>query len=287
MSQEFDDALNDCLERMARGESAGRCIERYPQHARDLLPLLTTAHRTMQVSEMPVYRPDAKIRGMNLMLEALADNRMTSRRRFPFSVWRPLASPVMVGFVAVFLTIVAAGGTTMASADSIPGEPLYIVKAIKENLTLRVPRSDMEQAKVHAEFASKRGDEIDKLIAGRRYAEAEMMISYLMKHLNASASYAGVAMPVDPIEMPRRPMQFEHGGGTIFIRARLEQDGSVLRTRLVGYMESAPEVQRVKIQRILYKSDLGYHMVIRAMAEPVTAESHPFWRVESPIARRR
>ena len=77
MSQEFDDALNDCLERMARGESAGRCIERYPQHARDLLPLLTTAHRTMQVSEMPVYRPDAKIRGMNLMLEALADNRMS------------------------------------------------------------------------------------------------------------------------------------------------------------------------------------------------------------------
>ena len=94
-------------------------------------------------------------------------------------------------------------------------------------------------------------------------------------------------MPVDPIEMPRRPMQFERGGGTFIVRARLEQDGSVLRTRLVGYMESAPDVQRGRIQRILYQSDLGYRMVTSAMAEPVRVQSHPFWRVESPIARRR
>ena len=125
------------------------------------------------------------------------------------------------------------------------------------------------------------------LFRDRRYAEAEMMISYLMKHLNASASYAGVPMPVDPIEMPRRSMQFEHGGSTFIVRSRLEQDGSVLRSRLVNYIQSAPEIHRWRIQRILYQSDLGYRMVTSAMAEPVRVQSHPFWRVESPIARRR
>ncbi len=287
MSREFDNALNDCLERIARGESASQCIERYPKFARDLLPLLTTAHRTMQVSDGVTYRQHARTRGMNLMLNTLSEGGMNRKRRFSFTMWRPLASPVMVGFVAVFLTLVAAGGTTMASADSIPGEPLYRVKTIKENLTLRVSWSDMDRARVHADLANERGEEIDKLISNSRYAEAEMMVAYLMDHLNASASYAGVLLTTDPIEMPRRPIQIGNRGGTVVVRTTLEQNGNVLHTRLVGYMESAPPVHRLRIQRMLYQSDLGYRIVVRAMAEPMSAETHLFWRVESPMTRLR
>lgn len=283
MSREFDNALNDCLERMARGECAGDCVDRYPRFARDLLPLLTTAQRTMRVSDSPEYRQRAKTRGLNLMLNVLEEGGMNRKRRLSVTIWRPMATPMLVGFVAVFLTLVAAGGTTMASADSVPGERLYWFKTTKENLTLRVPQSDMDRAQAHAELANVRGEEIEKLISNRRYAEAEMLTTYLMNHLNASASYAGVPMTADPIEMPRRSVQVRHRGSTIVVRSTLEQNGSVHRTRLVGYIESAPPVQRLRIQRILYQSDLGYRMVIRAMADPVSAESHPFSRIESPV----
>ena len=40
MNGEFVEALNDCVERLARGESIQDCLSRYPDYANEIRPLL-------------------------------------------------------------------------------------------------------------------------------------------------------------------------------------------------------------------------------------------------------
>ena len=79
-----------------------------------------------------------------------------------------MANSIVLGFALVLMTAVAAGGTTIASADSVPGDPLYWVKTTKESITLRMNSSDMAKAQTHARLAGERGDEMRKLISNGR-----------------------------------------------------------------------------------------------------------------------
>ena len=45
MSRDFDDILNDCLERVARGEGLQQCMESYPEYREELAPLLGVRQR--------------------------------------------------------------------------------------------------------------------------------------------------------------------------------------------------------------------------------------------------
>ena len=41
--KQFDNILNECLDRVLRGETIERCLQSYPDQARELEPLLRTA----------------------------------------------------------------------------------------------------------------------------------------------------------------------------------------------------------------------------------------------------
>ncbi len=47
MKVTFEDALNDCLDRMAEGEDINRCTARYPEYSGELACLLEAAQSTM------------------------------------------------------------------------------------------------------------------------------------------------------------------------------------------------------------------------------------------------
>jgi hypothetical protein len=272
MSQKFDDALNDCLERIAQGEQAEECVKRYPQHREELMPLLRMAHTAIRSVNSSSYRVESKQHGMDRMLQAYSEGRMGTRRNWFFMPFiQPLARPVLVGFVAVFLTAVAAGGSTMAAADSVPGEPLYWVKKTKENVTLMMPASNLEKAEAHARLASTRAQEIDRLIERNRIRDAEMMTRLVEYHLNETASYAGLDLFYDPLDMPRGPSPHN----VTHLKRSLERDVRTMRVRLENQAERAPQGRRVKIVRIMQQSDLDYRIVIHAMND---TNSTIFWR---------
>ena len=142
MSRIFDDILNDCLERISEGEEVQRCIDRYPGHAEELAPLLRVAVMTIGVASSTVYTSDAKARGLNRLIQTVQENGVPKRRRFAIPTFsQPLLRPLVVAFVAVFLVSVAATGTTMASSNSVPGDPLYWVKTTKESVSLHLMRA--------------------------------------------------------------------------------------------------------------------------------------------------
>ncbi len=281
MTRNFEDILNDCIERVRRGEDVESCAGRYPAHADELIPLLRVAQVTMHRASAAVYTPEAKARGLVRLSRAIAEQGVSRRRSFVPS-WRPLARPMLAGFAAVLITAVAAGGTTVAAADSVPGDALYWVKTTRENVSLRMPRSDMGKAEAHAQLASERGREMRVLITRGRRQDAERLIERMQLHLSRSAGYAGVPMASDPVEMPVRPGPGQQHtlpgiGVTGDLHAVLERNDATLRAGFSKLLRQAPPHQRSAIQRMMRQSNLRYRIYIRSLERDGTPQNRGFW----------
>lgn len=284
MSRNFDDILNDCLERVSNGEDVQQCVRRYPEHADELFPLLRLAMSTTHVTRSVVYSPGAKERGLNRLTQALAEGGASGKSRAPLFFRMPFAKPILIAFVAVMITAMAAGGTTVASSNSVPGEPLYWVKTTKENLSLRFfRRSDTGKSQAYARLASVRGQEMQKLMARGKFQEAEKLARRMREHLNRSASYAGVVVLVNPIEMPRNmPEQVRRGPSIRELKALLERNERLLSERLSTMLQNAPPYQRQRVQTIMGQSELWYRIFIEALEDGGPQRGRPFYRVIPP-----
>lgn len=263
----FDNILNDCLERLAAGESVAGCLARYPEHADELAPLLLLGQATTRVSRVSIPSSTGRARGKARMQAALAEGRQRRGRRleFPRVYWRSVSTPIAAAFAIVFLTIVAAGGTTVASADSIPGEALYPVKSMRENVEERIARTDEHKAQVHAKLARERGREMRELIVRGRIHEAEVVAFRLHRHLNESATRMGVVVSAHFIEMPRMPAQRSRDASTVALRQRLSHDEAYVKGQLTAVVEQVPEPHKRRVWRLMHQSGLGYRVVIVAL----------------------
>ena len=277
MSRDFDDILNDCLERAARGEGLQQCMESYPEYREELAPLLGVANVTMQAAASATYGPQVKAHGLSRLTQALTNRETAKKSRFGF-LWRPVARPIALGFIAVLLTSIAAGGTTMASSSSTPGDPLYWVKTTKESISLRMPRSNESKAQMHAQLASVRGEEMRKLVARGNVQSAQVLVMQIQHHLNQSAAYSGIVIVIDPIEMPANPRRIRQARRMAELKALLEHDGRMLRSHLSELLKNAPPEKQRRIKQIIRKSDLWYRILIEAMNDD--PQLRLFWRVE-------
>lgn len=262
---DFDNILDDCLERIAAGESVEDCLARYPDDADELAPLLRMGRATMHASRAATPSAAGKARGMARMQAALAEGKTRRRWRMPGFLRQPIGTPIAAAFVVAFLTLVAAGGTTVASADSIPGEPLYSVKSIRESVEERIARSDEHKAQVHAKLARERGREMRELIARGRIYDAEVVAFRLQYHLNESANRIGVVVSSHFIEMPRVPAHHSRQENADALRQRLSHDEAYVKGQLTAVAEQVPEPHKRRVWRLMQQSDMGYRVVIVAL----------------------
>ena len=86
-NREFDNALNDCLERLlVNGETIEQCLASYPEHAAELEPLTQTAVATQQASAIQP-RPEFKARARYQFQSALQE--AASRKSRSVFGWLP------------------------------------------------------------------------------------------------------------------------------------------------------------------------------------------------------
>ncbi|MCB9133590.1 MAG: hypothetical protein H6647_21920 [Anaerolineales bacterium] len=127
----FEEALNDCLERMRRGESLQSCLARFPQHAADLAPLLQVGQ--MLRSAPPALSADAFSRGRVILRDAaLADHSASWGQRLGDTL-RGLIVPL--GLAAAALVVILVIGAAWSSA---PGETLYPLRRLAQTAAIRV-----------------------------------------------------------------------------------------------------------------------------------------------------
>jgi hypothetical protein len=154
--KEFDNILNECLERMLlKGESIKQCLADYPEMAIELKPLLETALAARKAS-MVQPSPEFKAKARYQFRSALSEMAAPKHRSFFSRV--PRWAMAVVSLVLVLL--LAGGGTVAAAGDSMPDSPLYPVKLATEQVRLVVTTTDIGKANLYNELAGKRVAEI-------------------------------------------------------------------------------------------------------------------------------
>ena len=158
--KEFEDILEECLERMlTHGDSVEQCLKLHPEYAARLEPLLKTA---ASVNRAVDVKPSAefKARAAYQMRVAMGD-RTPSKYHRPWWQWHPrwaLAAGVAVS------VLVLGTSAVFASTASLPGNPLYAVKLVTENVRIQLAGSDIQKAGLYARYADKRMSEMNQLV---------------------------------------------------------------------------------------------------------------------------
>jgi len=79
--REFDNILDELLERLVQGESIEACLAQYPEHAAELEPLLRTALNTLQATDIKP-RPEFRQRASYEFQTAIREMPVKERRGF-------------------------------------------------------------------------------------------------------------------------------------------------------------------------------------------------------------
>jgi hypothetical protein len=169
MSEKMDpeSILNDCLERLASGDTVVACLSSYPSQADWLAPLLSTAD-SLRVPAGPAFSTVSFNTGEARLLARAAELRARQRgavpaRRKTMPGWLAGARRLVVAVAASILLLVGvlSAGTVSAASSSLPGSPLYPIKRATEAVVTSLAPTSQLQARVHLAWADRRLREIE------------------------------------------------------------------------------------------------------------------------------
>ena len=186
-TNEFDNILDECLERLISGETIDRCLADYPQYALQIEPLLRTAQVAREATEI-LPRPDFKARARYEFRAALHDEMAGKKSRSAFSMKRGWVTALMV----ISILFVASGGTALAANNSMPDSPLYPVKLVAEQVQMTLTPSTLGKAELCTNFVERRVDEIIYMAAKGDAQQIKAVTMHLDEDLTT------LAMLVDP-----------------------------------------------------------------------------------------
>ncbi len=154
---EFENILNDCLDRMITGETIESCLQRYPVFAAELEPLLKTAQETISAAAI---EPSHEFRQRASSEFQAAIRNMPVKQGWAFKWQLRWALPA-----AIFLVLVTAGsGTVVAATNALPDSPLYSIKMATESVQMAFTFSDEGKADLYSRFVNYRVEEIVKMV---------------------------------------------------------------------------------------------------------------------------
>lgn len=282
-SKEFDDILNECLDRLlAKDATVEQCLASYPEQADELKPLLQVAVATRRTAAIQP-RPDFRARARYQFHAALRE--IEGKRGRLFFRWLPQWAAVVT---VVLVLLLAGGGTVAAASNSMPDEPLYQVKLATEQVWLTLNFSDMGKARLNAVLADRRVAEIVYLAGKGDVRRVEAITRRLDKYLAMMAMLASIpevedapagmaeapaAAPAEMSEAPAPVPGRAKGRGNAFGRGN---DRADLRVRVAHWavsqpaalraaLEKAPEEVRAALLRAIAVSEAGYEKALEAL----------------------
>ena len=198
MVKKFDEILEECLERLlVREKTVEQCLERYPEQAAELKPLLETtiaARKAMDIQPRPDFQASARYQFRTAIADAV------SRRKRPIFGWLPhwgMATSVGLGLVLLI------SGTVGASGYSMPDNPLYPLKLATEQVQLRLTPSAISKAELYGKLADRRVTEMVYMAKKGDAGKVEMLVQRFDESLTM---LTGVAATIDGGEAPEMLM---------------------------------------------------------------------------------
>jgi hypothetical protein len=160
MDERLEAALEDCRQRLARGESIEQCLTAYPNHReqlRELLPLFAPL-KALAPAPDPAAAHAARRRFHGYVLAEqrrwAAEHQTPAPLRWLRRVAIPLAAVIALGG--------SGAGLVTASADALPGSPLFPIQQAKEQVVQRLARTPEQQVAYQVELAMRRLQQVQR-----------------------------------------------------------------------------------------------------------------------------
>ncbi len=273
-SREFDNVLDECLERLlVKGETIEQCLRGFPEHADALKPLLETA---LAIKKTSAIQPSLEFRDKARYQFYSALQEMEPRKRYPIFGWQPRWAMVVT---VVLVLLLAGGGTVAAAGYSMPDEPLYTVKLATEQARLVLTPSALGKAELYAELADRRVFEIACMADENKPEQIELtarrLDAYLTKIVDLSSTQevtAGVLMAPAAEEAPLLPGRAKDVKGA---RIRVDRRAGLRATigcysiehpaRLRALLKTVPQSARPALLRAIAISETGYEKALESL----------------------
>jgi len=273
---EFDDILDECLERLlVKGETLEQCLVSYPEKAVELKPLLETALATKQASAIEP-RAEFKARARYQFRSALQE--MEPKRRLSFFDWWPRWATVVA---IVLVLLLASSGTVAAASASMPDEPLYPVKIASEQARLMLTPSTLGKAELYANLVDKRVSEIVYIANKGDARQVGLVTQRLNNYLAriailalAQRARSGVMNAPAPAPAFAPDESAENGKGANIqgnghskLRQILARYAVNHQARLRAVLEEAPESAKPALRQAIAISVAGYKKALEAAGD--------------------
>lgn len=174
MTKKIEKIIDNCIKLISENNlSLEQCLKRYPKFKEELRPVLESFIKVKEFKKInppAIFEDEVKIRFINVVKakqsQILPKKGMIPRSVTKFSgLWTmPILAKISI-FVILFLLL--SGFTSILSADSLPGDFLYPIKLATEKVIIFFT-SHHERANLHAIFAKKRLDEIERMVGKGR-----------------------------------------------------------------------------------------------------------------------
>jgi LysM repeat protein len=152
-------AFNDCIDRMSAGQDIESCLRAYPQYAAALRPMLEAGalvrRMRMTTDDIQAAQDRVRIRYQQSIRSAPRHSRIVQLRL--------LANIAAV--LILFFVIIGSGG--LLSQASLPGDALYGIKRLSEQIGSILDTSEVYQR----ELMQRRADEVNNLLELARPAD--------------------------------------------------------------------------------------------------------------------
>jgi hypothetical protein len=174
------DALDLCLTGVLSGTSPDDALRAHPHQTETLAPLIAVAVRAAGDVVVPPV-PELSAGRVRLLSaaqrarEARAKSGLWSRFPGVFAPGRVLSLPRMVAACVALVVVLAASGQALApaAAAALPGDTLYSVKRIGEEMRLALAFDPNARAALEAGYSRERAREVTALLGEGRGAEID------------------------------------------------------------------------------------------------------------------
>ncbi len=188
----FMEALDVALDRLLHGADIDECLSLYPYLADDLEPLLRVAGMVRAEVMQPLPPEMERWLATGAQEFAAITDQMLARRHGRRKLLKPLRkAAVQRVLVGALVVAVLLASVDTASAQSLPGDPLYGWKVAREDLTLSMTADPVQRSKLHITYARRRLTEIDELLASNAVIDSQTLrepLTLLSDHTRGAVS---------------------------------------------------------------------------------------------------
>ncbi|GAB4526627.1 MAG: hypothetical protein Fur0018_11930 [Anaerolineales bacterium] len=261
MNENLETILDQCLERMANGESLESCLRSYPQHAAVLRDLLVLGSR-LQALAVPPARKEARQVG-----EARLRDQLQTARRTPVSnLLEVITMKKIFVSVLMFCALLVGSGalTAFASQDALPGDALYAVKTGLEGVQMSLTMDHASAARLALQLVDRRLMELNALAQANRYADMQPAIVLLDAHLSVVQQAIDTLRRTNPVQAQAIAI--------LFSQAQQSQAGT-----LAALMDNAPLEAQAALQQVSVSFENTRHRAddVRTQMPPADVDATP------------